>query len=344
MFETFNLQTVLEALGSYLTIRIGEVTFGPTDTSIFVLAVAAALLSAVNLWRIGQSEERQDRLGERLASVIDRAPGVRGLGTRWYKWIGRVVAASPAVGKSEQEKMLSALAAAGIKGHHDLASFIATKLCSAVAFAALTWLFLEWRQWFAGVALIRWGVLVGALMLGWRLPDFVLSRLAARRRQQIEQGIPDALDLLVICAEAGLSLDQAIEQVGQDLVAANPVVADEFAITAAEMRVLPDRGQALENLVRRTGLESLRSITATLSQAVRFGTPLAESLRVLAAEMRTVRLARIEERAARLPVLLAFPLMAFILPALFMVIGTPAVLRIADFFHNLTLTNPAGLP
>ena len=180
-------------------------------------------------------------------------------------------------------------------------------------------------------------VLVGGLMLGWRLPEFVLSRMAARRRVKIEQGLPDALDLLVICAEAGLSLDQAIEEVARDLSAASPAVAEEFALTAAEMRVLSDRTEALQNLVTRTGVTSLYGIAATLSQAIRFGTPLAESMRIIAGELRNARLARIEERAARLPVLLALPLMAFILPALFMVLGTPVALRIFDFLGNLTM-------
>jgi tight adherence protein C len=191
------------------------------------------------------------------------------------------------------------------------------------------WLFLEWRQWFAGSATIRVAVLLGALMLGWRLPDFILSRLAARRRLNLEQGLPDALDLLVICAEAGLSLDQSIEQVSQDLRGSSSAVADEFATTASEMRVLSNRAEALENLVERTGVASLRSITATLNQAIRFGTPLAESMRILAA-----RLARIEERAARLPVLLAIPLALFILPSLMMVISTPVALRLSDTLKN----------
>src|SRR5438132_5897093 len=103
-------------------------------------------------------------------------------------------------------------------------------------------------------------MLIGALVFGWRLPDIVLARIAARRRQHIEQGLPDALDLLVISAEAGLSLDQAIEQAAHDMRAANPAVADEFAVTAAEMRVLANRSEALENMVRRTGLVSLRGI------------------------------------------------------------------------------------
>ena len=230
--------------------------------------------------------------------------------------------------------MLGVLASAGIKGHGSLSGFVASKLCGAFISAALIWLFLEWSQWFAGSVAIRIAVLLGALMAGWRLPDFILSRLAARRRLSLERGLPDALDLLVICAEAGLSLDQSIEQVSEDLRASNSAVADEFATTASEMRVLSNRAEALENLVERTGVAALRGITATLNQAIRFGTPLAESLRILAAEMRTARLARIEERAARLPVLLAIPLALFILPSLMMVISTPVALRLSDTLKN----------
>jgi tight adherence protein C len=142
--------------------------------------------------------------------------------------------------------------------------------------------------------------------------------------------MPDALDLLVICAEAGLSLDRAIGQVGHVLRSSSPTVAEEFAATAAEMRVSAVRSQALENLARRAGIPSLRSMVAALNQSINFGTPLAESLRVVAAEMRAERLARFEERAARLPVLLTLPLMAFILPSLMIVIGTPLALRIID--------------
>ena len=167
-------------------------------------------------------------------------------------------------------------------------------------------------------------------MLGWRLPDVFLSRRATRRRARLESGMPDALDLLVICAEAGLSLDHAIEQVGRALRSSSREVAEEFAATAAEMRVSSVRGQALENLAQRAGLTSLRGIVAALNQSIKFGTPLAASLRILAAEMRAERLARFEERAARLPVLLSMPLLAFILPALMIVIGTPLALRIMD--------------
>jgi tight adherence protein C len=323
-----DLETLLDLVRTYLTVRLGPVSLGPIETSVFMLALTAAFFSAFYLYRILTYEEREDRL-VLLRTGITTQTG-RAQGPRWYTRLGSLIAASPIIGITEQQRLLRALAAAGIKGHGDLATFTASKLCGAVAFAALAWLFFEWRQWFVGSGAIRLALVLGALMLGWRFPDFLLSRLAARRRLRIEQGIPDALDLLVICAEAGLSLDQAIEQVSQEMRQANRPVADEFAVTAAEMRVLADRAQALENLVERIRLPSLRGITTTLTQAIRFGTPLAESMRILAAEMRTERLARLEERAARLPVLLTIPMMMFILPCLLIVIGTPLMLRILD--------------
>jgi tight adherence protein C len=326
-------ETLIETIGSYLTIQIGQVTLGSVETTILIATLAAALLSAFYLWRIGKQEDRRDRLVVLRGPAVDRM--IREERPRWYERIGGIVASSPAIGRVEQQRLLGVLASAGIKGQTSLSLFVASKLCAGFVWTALVWLFLQWSQWYAGSTTIRIAVLFGALLVGWRIPDFALKRVAAQRRMRLEQGVPDALDLLVICAEAGLSLDQAIEQVSQDLRPSNSAVADEFATTAAEMRVLSNRAEALENLVQRTGLSTLRSITATLTQAIRFGTPLAESMRILAAEMRNERLLRIEERAARLHVLLSIPMALFILPCLFMVIGTPVALRVMDTFARL---------
>jgi tight adherence protein C len=323
-----NIEKLAQFADTSLTIQVGAVILSPIETSILVLTVTTALLSAFRLWRIGRNDDRQHRLISLRGKILDQAAQPRG--PRWHDRLGTLVAASPIIGIAEQHRLLEVLAAAGIKRHGSLASFVATKVCCAAGLAALLWLFFEWRHWFAGYPVIRLALLVAFFMLGWRLPDIILSRLAARRRLHIEQGLPDALDLLVICAEAGLSLDRAIDEVSRDIRASSPAVAEEFATTAAEMRVLSNRGEALQNLVRRTKLDSLSSITTTLNQAIRFGTPLAESMRILAAAMRTTRLARFEERAARLPVLLAIPLMMFILPSLLMVIGAPVALRVMD--------------
>jgi tight adherence protein C len=314
-----------------LGIRIGEMQFRSPDTCILAIALTAAVLSALNLGRIAQSEDRQ----RCLLVALRRGPyhfaePSRGPRPPWYQWLGATVAATRVIGTAAQERLLAALVAAGIKGHGHLAALITAKLCSAIMFSPLCWLVLEWRHFFVGATPTRMVLLVGAAILGWRAPDVVLSRLAARRRVRLETGIPDALDLLVICAEAGLSLDHAIEQVGRVLRSSNSEVAEEFAATAAEMRISAVRDQAFDNLAQRAGIPSLRGIVAALNQSIRFGTPLAGSLRTVAAEMRTERLVRFEERAARLPVLMTLPLMTFILPSLMIVIGAPLALRIID--------------
>jgi tight adherence protein C len=254
-------------------------------------------------------------------------------GTRqppWYQQLGTQIAALKIVGTAKQQSLLAALVSAGFTGHGHLSALIGSKVCSGMLLMPLGWLFVESQKLFVGRPMLRLTAMAAAFLFGWRFPEILLSRLTARRRVRIENGLPDALNLLVICAEAGLSLDHAIENVGRALRRSNPEVAKEFAATAAEMRVLPRRGQALENLAERTGIASLHSIVVTLNQSIKFGTSLAESLRVLAAEMRAKSLARFEERAARLPVLLTLPLMGFVLPSLMVVIGTPLVLRIVD--------------
>jgi tight adherence protein C len=341
MFTAWIVGSPLDAAQTYLAIRIGEVRFGPINTCILVLALATALLSAFKLWRIGHREEREQRLHDVLrGTLLHRAEPARIRRQPWYQRLGTTVAAAKIIGTAKQERLLAALSAAGIKGHDRLAGLIACKVCGGAAFVALVWLLLEWRLFSVGVASLRLAALASAFFFGWRCPEVVLSRLAARRQARLERGMPDALDLLVICAEAGLSLGQAIEQVGRDLLSSSPEIGEELAATAAEMHVLPDRAQALENLALRTGISSFRSIIATLNQSLKFGTPLAESLRVLAAEMRAERLARFEERAARLPVLLSIPLMAFVLPSLMIVIGTPLVLRILDTLGTVLGRSP----
>ena len=327
--------TLSETIAGYLRVQIGQASLGPADTAILALAIAAALLSACHLWRIARREDRRDRLATLRGAATNRTVPAERL--NWYARLGGIIAASPIVGMAEQQRLLAVLTACGIKAHGSLASFVASKVYGAFVVAALLWLCMEWCDLFASLTAIRVALLITALMIGWRMPDLFLSRFAARRRLQLERGLPDALDLLVICAEAGLSLDQAIEQVSEDLRSSNPAVAEEFAITASEMRVLSNRGEALENFARRTGVASLRGIIATLNQAIRFGTPLAQSMRILAAEMRNARLLRIEERAARLPVLLAIPLALFILPSLLLVIGTPVALRLADTLSSLAV-------
>jgi tight adherence protein C len=184
------------------------------------------------------------------------------------------------------------------------------------------------------------GALVAAVA-GFFAPDVLVKNFIKKRAHQMELGLPDALDLLVICAEAGLSLDAALQRVARELELTWPELSEEFGITAAELTYLPDRKQAFENLNARTNMGSIRGVVNTLLQTAKFGTPLAQSLRILAAEFREARLIRAEEKAARLPAMLTVPMILFILPTLFIMVLGPAGLSIADTFSKKGPGSPA---
>jgi tight adherence protein C len=169
-------------------------------------------------------------------------------------------------------------------------------------------------------------------VFGFFAPGLYIRNMTTKRSKRIQLGLPDALDLMVICAEAGLSLDATLMRVARELEAAWPELAEEFGITAAELTFLPDRRQAFENLAARTDMGSIRGVVNTLTQTAKFGTPLAQSLRVLAAEFRDARMFRAEEKAARLPALMTVPMILFILPTLFIVLLGPAGINIVDTF------------
>ena len=168
--------------------------------------------------------------------------------------------------------------------------------------------------------------------LGYKGPEIYISNLISKRTDAIRKGLPDALDLLVICAEAGLTVDAAFNRVARELGRAYPELGDEFALTAIELSFLGERRLAFENLAYRVNLEAVKGVTTTMVQTERYGTPLASALRVLSAEFRNERMMRAEEKAARLPAIMTVPLILFILPVLFVVILGPAACSIADAF------------
>lgn len=163
---------------------------------------------------------------------------------------------------------------------------------------------------------------------GILVPSMLLSRLRKRHIESLNRGLSDAFDLLVVCAEAGLGLETAIDRVAKDLRQASPAIAIEFAQLAQEMRMLPDRTVAMERFAQRAEVEGLKRLAATLSQATRYGTPLGQALRALAGDQRNERMMRLEAKAQRLPALLVMPLILFILPPLFIIIGGPNFLRL----------------
>jgi tight adherence protein C len=182
----------------------------------------------------------------------------------------------------------------------------------------------------------RLGVAAGALIGSYKAPDFYVKNKITKRSGEIRKGLPDALDLLVICAEAGLTVDAAFHRVAKELGRAYPELGDEFALTAIELGFLTDRRAAFENLAQRIDLDSIRGVVTTMIQTEKYGTPLASALRVLSAEFRNERMMRAEEKAARLPAIMTIPLILFILPVLFIVILGPAACSISDQFLHRT--------
>ena len=170
----------------------------------------------------------------------------------------------------------------------------------------------------------------GGVLGGYKGPELYLTNQATKRTKEIQKGLPDALDLLVICAEAGLTVDAAFNRVARELGRAYPELGDEFALTAIELSFLNERRMAFNNLAYRVNLESVKGVVTTMIQTEKYGTPLASALRVLSSEFRNERMMRAEEKAARLPAIMTIPLIMFILPCLFVVILGPAACAIKD--------------
>jgi tight adherence protein C len=171
-------------------------------------------------------------------------------------------------------------------------------------------------------------LLIGITALGFLLPRFILKRMIRDRQNRIRLGLPDALDLTVICVEAGLALDQALMRVGQDLHHAHPDLSDEFHFVNLEMRAGKPRAEALRNLVDRTGVDDIRSLVGTLIQTDRFGTSVAQALRVHSDSLRTERRQRAEEQAAKTTIKMVPPLVIFVLPSIIFVTIGPAVIEL----------------
>ncbi|MDB5673308.1 MAG: type secretion system family protein [Sphingomonas bacterium] len=180
----------------------------------------------------------------------------------------------------------------------------------------------------------RYGLVAITFILSYKAPDLFLNNKIKKRSDAIRKGLPDALDLLVICAEAGLTVDAAFHRVARELGKAYPELGDEFTLTAIELGFLSERRAAFENLAMRVKLDAVKGVVTTMVQTEKYGTPLASALRVLSAEFRNERMMRAEEKAARLPAIMTIPLILFILPTLFVVILGPAACSISDAFKH----------
>lgn len=235
--------------------------------------------------------------------------------------------------QSQIEDIQQKLAHAGIRNKELAVYVIAARIILPLVLGTLGFVMIyvlnHFPEW-GGVK--RVGAMAFLLFGGYKGPEIYLKNIASKRTTEIRKGLPDALDLLVICAEAGLTVDAAFNRVAKELGRAYPELGEEFTLTAIELSFLNERKMAFNNLAYRVDLESVRGVVTTMVQTERYGTPLASALRVLSAEFRNERMMRAEEKAARLPAIMTIPLIMFILPVLFIVILGPAACSIADAF------------
>ncbi len=304
---------------------------------VLLCGVAATFIGGAVL--LMRALEQQDKVKARLMRVTNPGlPAVIDAGARsdgggrsavdLVAKIGSTLAKSGLIPAATRTEFEQTLAQAGWRGGRGLGLFIGSKMLGSVLMPLFVWFSLAGKI----TPMSHWAATGLAFVVGLLGPDFVLKQMRAAHLKKVERGLPDALDMMVICAQAGLALENAIERVAIEFAAANKAVSEELAVCASELRIGADRRTALMALGERTGLDTMKRFASTLIQTMQFGTPLTHALRVLASEMRSDMLTKYEEKAARLPVLLTMPMILFILPTIFIVVGGPAGVRVSRMF------------
>ncbi len=293
-----------------------------------------ALAFVVGSFALLRAIDQQERVRARLSRATNPdagGPMIELRGGDRFKLLdvvakfGGALAKSGILSDATRAQLEHTVAQAGFRGTRVFGLFIGSKVLLMLGLPMIAYLLFSGRGYSTTTF---YGILGGAFAIGMLAPDFFIKQVRGRHLKKVQRGLPDALDMMVICAQAGLGLENAIDRVAQEFVFANQAVALELAICSSEMRIGTDRRVALLALGERTGLEQMRRLAGTLIQTMQFGTPLSQALRVLASEMRQDNLTKFEEKAARLPVFLTLPMICFILPCVFIVVGGPAGLQI----------------
>jgi len=283
--------------------------------------VAFALLSRSSSAqrRLGYFARQRDRVGVLLPATLT-AEGADPILARWSMLLPKSA--------KDMSVLERRLASGGYRSAAALVGFSAAQLVVPVvlALAALGWFGLANRT--------GWIIAALAAGAGYLIPGFFLDYKVSQRRRQIRNGLPDVLDLLIVCLEAGSSLDQSVVKASEELAIAYPALAEELRILTTETRAGKPRLEAFKNLAQRTKVDDVRALVAMLAQTDRFGTSVAQALRTMADDMRTRRRQAAEEMAAKVSVKLVFPLVFFMFPALFVVIMGPAALEFVRVFSN----------
>jgi tight adherence protein C len=274
--------------------------------------------------RVIHGERVSETAGGELAAMRET---VMRVATR----IGQTVMQAGLISRKASADLEKSLAASGMPISQGIAFFISGKLLLLVGLPIAAWMVAEGMQ-LSGALRTLMPAIAG--VIGLVFPDYLVSKYRARYLVRLENGLPDALDMMVICAQAGLGLGPAVIRVAAELRLAYRELAYEFALTANELQISTDSRVPLTNLGLRTELDSLKRLGATLSQSIQYGTPLTDALRALSSELRHEMLVKMETKAARLPVMLTMPTIVFILPCVFLIAGGPAMLQVMKMFGS----------
>lgn len=303
-----------------------------------LLAGGAAAFSIAAFYYYASTSAQEAKFKKRMAAVKDHRSAVRAARTnRGAEGKGvdlNVAAMSGALGKLKLEAQLNdqktkeRLLRAGKRDRNDLVRFVFLQIALPPVLALVFYIGYRVIGQPEEFNLIHTlSAIFGGLILGYIYPGFAIDKKAEARQAKIRRAYPDALDLLTICVESGMSVEQSFNRVASELGADALELSEELQVTTAELSYLGDRRQALENFAQRTGMAEVKSIVSALIQADKYGTPLGKALRVISAESRFDRMSRAEAKAASLPAMLTVPMMIFFVPVLFVVILGPAIIQ-----------------
>jgi tight adherence protein C len=308
--------------------RFMAMLFAAVAAAATVITLAMPLFASDNLGRRMKAvaiEREKIRQRERERLMADQKVSLRRSPKQYMKTAVERFNLAKWVG---QEGAREKLVQAGYRGQAPYVAYLFFRMIMpAVMFiAAVVYLFVLTKL--QQPTMIKVGLCIGAAYLGMHLPYVFLKNQITRRQLSLRRAFPDALDLLLICVESGMSVEAAFRKVSTEIGAQSVALAEEFTLTTAELSYLPDRRQAYENLAKRTDLEGVKAVCVALQQAERYGTPLGTTLRVMAQENRDMRMAEAEKKAAALPPKLTVPMILFFLPCLFIVILGPAAIKV----------------
>lgn len=273
------------------------------------------------------SSERDKLRAERAAAMADEQRQAR-LRREPKSFMKQVVENFKLSKALETEATRDRLKMAGFRGQAPVVAFLFFRAALPFAGFAVAFMYLFFVNDFGLPTIARLGLSIGGAYLGFYFPDIFISNLIQRRQKSITSVFPDSLDLLLICVQAGMSVEAAMNKVAQEIGPRSIELAEEFSLTTAELSYLPERRLAYENLGKRTGLAPVKAVGTSLIQAERYGTAVSEALRVLAQESRDMRMSLAEKKAAALPPMLTVPMIVFFLPVLFVVIIGPAAIQV----------------